>query len=141
MSFWGTVTGTTSLAPRPQAPSPAHLQQPFQTAQSIQPMPSPYQQPQGYQQPLEDPAVESAKRRASSSRSTLTCPNCFSDNVCKPSANIMEQCYTCGWNPRFEQSTAGAGMPTSGETGPTQASRQVSTANNFNPQTIVAKVT
>lgn len=51
----------------------------------------------------------------------------------------MEQCYHCGWNPRFAHSTAGAGLPSDNST-PTQPSRQVSTANNFNPQTIVAKV-
>lgn len=52
--------------------------------------------------------------------------------------NAMEQCYECGYNPRFAHSTAGAGMP-SDSTAPTRPSRQVSTANNYNPQTIVGK--
>jgi hypothetical protein len=83
-----------------------------------------------------DEDEERHRRKAPSSRSTLTCPNCFSGNVCKPSANVMEQCYECGWNPRFEQTTGG--VPTPGEA--PQAARQISTANNFNPQTIIATV-
>lgn len=128
MGFWDSVTGPATLPQR----APILQPQPF-TTQHVGYPPS-------FAQPVEDPDVEAAKRRAPSSRSTLTCPNCGSDNVCKPSPNTMEQCYACGWNPRFEHSTAGAGMPTGGQTGPTRASRQISTANNFNPQVIVATV-
>ena len=140
MSFWDNVAGGTITPARPQAP--VYPQAPVQPVLPPQSYP---QIPQGYPQqypgvPQEDPAIASAKAKALSSRSTLTCPNCFSDNVCKPSANVMESCYNCGWNPRFTQSTAGAGMPSASETGPAQPARQISTANNFNPQTIVATV-
>jgi hypothetical protein len=139
--FWDRVTGVPAA---PVAPA-VYIQGPTYPGQNVgyPPMFSPqqFQAPRGLVQPVEAPEVEAAKRKAPSSRSTLTCPNCFGSNVCKPSSNMMEQCYDCGWNPRFEHSTAGAGMPTGGQTGPTHASRQVSTANNFNPQMIVAKVT
>ena len=81
--------------------------------------------------------------KALSARSTALCPGCGSDNIFKPVGmpNMMEQCYNCGWNPRFGHSTAGAGLPAGEATGPATPARQVSTANNFNPQTIVAKVT
>lgn len=68
----------------------------------------------------------------------MTCPNCFGSNIGKPSPNVMEQCFECGWNPRFDQMAAG--VQSSGGEGPAHPSRQVSTANNYNPTTVIAKV-
>lgn len=92
----------------------------------------------------EDQRIAASAAKAQSSRSTLTCPDCGSGNIFKPNGipNAMEQCYHCGWNPRFAQSTAGAGMPSTAETGPARPARQIAPGvNNFNPQTIVATVT
>jgi hypothetical protein len=145
VSFWENVTGVgvapTTPGPQayPQAPAPGYPNPSFQQPGYPQ---VPQAQPAGYpqQQTEEQQRIASSMAKAPSSRSTLTCPNCFSDNVCKPSANVMESCYTCGWNPRFEQSTAGAGLPSTAESGPARPARQISTSNNFNPQTIVATV-
>jgi hypothetical protein len=50
----------------------------------------------------------------------------------------MTKCYDCGFNPRFMHSTAGVGIP--GDAGPATPARQVSTANNFNPQGVIAHI-
>lgn len=139
MSFWDNVTGGTA-APAPRQQAPVSTQQPWFRQPVLPPTGMP-QFPQGYPQaveePLEDPAVTASKRRAPSSRSNLTCPNCGGSNIGKPSPNVMEQCFECGWNPRFDQMAAGI---RSGGDGPASPSRQVSTANNFNPTTIVGTV-
>lgn len=69
------------------------------------------------------------------------CPACGSGNYHQPKGmpNAITQCYNCGYNPRFGEQSGTAGIPDS-NTGPAQPARQLSTANNFNPQTIVAKV-
>jgi len=88
--------------------------------------------------PLAQPQPDLSK--AQSARSNRTCPECGSGNIFKPHGvpNAMEQCYGCGWNPRFAQSMAGAGITNS--TGPATPSKQISTSNNYNPQVVVGKV-
>lgn len=143
MSFWEKALG--APAPAPQAPVP--VQQPTSQPWFVPQIPTPQvpQQPVYPQQPPgnypQQPQPEQAPLKAQSARSTATCPDCGSGNIFKPTGqpNAMEQCYHCGWNPRFSHSTAGAGMP-SDATAPARPSKQVSTANNFNPQTIVATV-
>jgi predicted nucleic-acid-binding Zn-ribbon protein len=66
------------------------------------------------------------------------CPSCDSTNYGQPQGhpNAVAQCYECGYNPRFHQETSA--LPSNG--GPIQATKQVSTANNWNPQGIVGNV-
>ena len=145
MSFWEKALGAPAAPPQqatvmqPSPPLPGQHSQPWfipQTPQQVQP-----QVPQPVQYPQQPQPQEQAPLKAMSARSTMSCPDCGSGNIFKPNGhpNAMEQCYHCGWNPRFSHSTAGAGMP-SDATAPARPSKQVSTANNFNPQTIVATV-
>lgn len=129
MSFWANVTGVAPVTPQRQEV----FGYPLPTAPVYQPP------AQGFSplQPTVDEIEARHRQKAPSSRSTLTCPNCASGNVCKPVGNAMPQCYNCGWNPRFEQTTGG--IPTPGE--PTHAARQISTSNNYHPDQIVATVT
>lgn len=134
MSFWEKTLGSiaTPAAPAPRPQTTPWFQQVTPTT------------PQPYVQPQMAPVVPQpqAPLKAQSARSTDTCPDCGSGNIFKPVGmqNAMQQCYHCGWNPRFAHSTAGAGMPSDGGSGPATPSRQVSKGNNFNPQTIVGHV-
>ena len=140
MSFWGKVTGTEQVPARPPAlPPQGYPHQQYQPMLPNQYQPQTY--PQQQYQTEDQERLQATMRKAPSSRSTLTCPDCGSDHIMKPSANVMEQCYTCGWNPRYTQSTAGAGMPSTAETGPPRPARQISTGNNYNPGQIVGTVT
>lgn len=137
MSFWDKVAGASQ--PTPSAPPLPPLGYPMPQ------VPQQYQQhPQTYQQDPEQERVAVAMAKAQHTRNVIECPECGPDgDIFKPKGmpNAMPQCYTCGWNPRYTQSTAGAGMPSTSETGPPRPSRQVSTANNYNPQQIVGTVT
>lgn len=114
-------------------------------APSFPPVAAPPSAPVTYTPPSAPPAHVATPPpppvKAMSARSDEMCPECGSGNIFKPHGhpNAMAQCYHCGWNPRFAHSTAGAGLPSDSST-PTRASRQVSTGNNFNPQTIVATI-
>lgn len=138
MGFWDNALGV-STAPRPQSPASSHPSMPWFRPEPERSYPH---NPQGVVENYSEPPSneQTALKKAVSARSTQTCPDCGSGNFFKPQGmpNAMEQCYHCGWNPRFAHSTAGAGMPSTAETGPATPARQISTQNNFNPQTIVA---
>lgn len=76
--------------------------------------------------------------RALSAKSSQSCPDCNSGNYFKPHGmpNAMAQCYDCGHNDRFAQSTQGGGLP-SDSSAPTRASKQLNPkgVSNFNPHT------
>jgi len=75
--------------------------------------------------------------KAQSSRMNDSCPGCYSGNYFAPTGTQMKRCYDCGYP--VVQSGSGAGMP-SGSAGPSTPARQVSTANNFNPNVIVDRI-
>jgi hypothetical protein len=79
--------------------------------------------------------------KAPSSRSTITCPECGSGNYTGSPGDSMKmiRCYDCGYNPRFGQQSGAAGIP-AGHGAPAQASRQVSTTNNYQPTNIIGHV-
>jgi predicted RNA-binding Zn-ribbon protein involved in translation (DUF1610 family) len=147
VSFWEKATGVAAAPTSAPIHPQGYPQFTSQQAPSAVMLPAGYPQtPQAQPQSMpteEQQAIANAMAKAQSSRSNLSCPDCGSENIFKPRGmpNAMEQCYHCGWNPRYTQSTAGAGMPSTAETGPARPTRQISTANNFNPQGIVAKVT
>jgi len=87
------------------------------------------------------PAVVEGNPKAPSSRSTKTCPECGSGNYTGSpgDATKMTRCYDCGYNPRFGQQSGAAGLP-AGQGTPAQASRQVSTSNNYQPTNIIGRV-
>jgi hypothetical protein len=142
-NFWADRLGTAPAAPAapPAQPQAAPQQGPWwQAPQPVQPQQAPPQQTVVVEQ-------EYTTDKAQSARSTETCPECGSGNVFKPKGqpNAMPQCYHCGWNPRFEHSTAGAGMP-SDKSVPVQSARQISGGggaggvSNYNPSNIVAHI-
>jgi hypothetical protein len=79
--------------------------------------------------------------KAPSSRSTKACPECGSGNYTGSPGDStkMVRCYDCGYNPRFGQQSGAGGLP-AGQSAPAQASRQVSTTNNYQPTNIIGRV-
>jgi hypothetical protein len=72
------------------------------------------------------------------------CPDCGSGDYFRPQGtpNAMEQCYACGYNPRFAHSTAGVGLPS--ESGPATPAKQVASGglggkSNYQPSTFIAR--
>jgi hypothetical protein len=62
-----------------------------------------------------------------------TCPSCGSANYFKVSGS-KPRCYECGYPVRHTTS----GMTATSDGTPARPARQVSTANNYNPQNTVA---
>ena len=120
--FWSKKFGTTGNAAA--TPSTYHPQLPG--AHSYAPAPA---------------VVAQGNPKAPSSQSTKTCPECNSGNYTGSPGDPtkMTRCYDCGYNPRFGQQSGAGGMP-SGSGSPAQASRQVSTSNNYQPTNIIGRV-
>lgn len=137
-NFWSNALGLNTPAPAPARVEPTdQTQGPWWSRPLV---PQTTQEPaQQFVQPPQVPQQPQPPSKAVSARSSATCPNCGSGNYFQPQGqpNAMTQCYECGYNPRFSQ--ASGGIPSDKST-PVQAARQVSTANNFNPQSIVAHV-
>lgn len=96
---------------------------------------------QGYppvtQQPPYNPELVGRTLPASAVNASR-CPNCSSGNYGKMTAETAARCYDCGYP--IQQSGSGmpgVRIPTNGNT---EAAKQVSTANNFNPGTIVDRI-
>lgn len=149
MGFWDKVVPAAPTTHVRQEPVAAPLSVPWYQ-QGI-PTPPAYQQPQTVPQQqaglelIEGEMLDPTRfRKAEHMRQNNgSCPGCGSDTAYsrpKGMPNAMMQCYLCGYNPRFGEQSGSVGMPDS-NTGPAQPARQLSTANNFNPQTVIAKVT
>ena len=149
MGFWDKVAPTAPTTQPRQELAPSAVpwyQQGLPTAPqpAQQAVPLPQQQvPEGLEL-IEGEMLDPTRfRKAEHMRQhNGDCPACGSGNYHRPKGmpNAMLQCYNCGYNDRFGEQSGTAGIPDS-NTGPAQPARQLSTANNFNPQTIVAKVT
>jgi hypothetical protein len=71
------------------------------------------------------------------------CPDCGGTNFFRPVGmpNAIAQCYECGYNSRFQQSTAG--LPSgSGGDGPSTPAKQIASGglggrSNYNPGAII----
>ena len=117
-SWWANKMGT----PQP-APSMPPVAPPYN--------PVPQTQPQIPQQPNLPPTVASP---------AASCPNCRSGNYGSADPNIKARCYDCGYPVvQSASSTPGIGQQSSGG-GNVQRARQISTANNYNPQGIIGKL-
>ncbi|MFE4681566.1 hypothetical protein ACFRNJ_12110 [Streptomyces sp. NPDC056721] len=139
-NFWANKLG----AARPAAPAPAPAQQqqpggPWWAPPQQQPYPP--QQPA--QQTVPQPAQEKAPARAMVAKQDTHCPDCGGSNYFRPigQPNAMAQCYECGYNPRFQQTTAG--LPSgSGGDGPATPAKQIASGglggrSNYNPGAII----
>lgn len=122
---------STPWVPQPQAPVQPGYVSPYPTATPNQAYP-PVNQPYS-----PDPALQ-GHRLPASATSPNRCPNCSSGNYGKMTPETAPRCYDCGYP--LQQSGSGmpgVRVPTNGNT---QAAKQVSTANNFNPNVIVDKI-
>ena len=143
MNFWATRLA----GEHPQAPVEAPVV-PAQVpgAWFSNPLLNGQQQPTQQAQPRGDPdgaVVKISKPLAS--RSAGTCPSCGGGNYGrKANSKNYERCYDCGYNGRFEQTMAGAGIPS--DAAPAAPTVQVASGggkgsiNNFHPETIVAHI-
>lgn len=147
MGFWDKVAPGAPVAQPRQEVVPQQVpwyQQGLPTTPQVPQQTVPqFQQPQDGLELIEGEMLDPARFRKAEHRRDGhgDCPSCGSDNYHRPKGmpNAILQCYNCGYNPRFGEQSGTAGIPDS-NTGPAQPARQLSTANNFNPQTIVGKV-
>jgi len=89
------------------------------------------------EQPYVDPAL-AGRRLPASATSPSRCPNCSSGNYGKMTAETAPRCYDCGYPIQQSGSgTPGVRIPSNGTV---EATKQVSTSNNFNPGTFIGKI-
>lgn len=81
---------------------------------------------------VNDQTVTKAQSQALHDR----CPECGSDNFFSATRESTTRCFDCGY-PLVQ---SGSGISSVKTEGPVRAARQVSTANNFNPQQIVGRI-
>jgi hypothetical protein len=142
-NWWADKLGT----PRQPQQQPQQPRLPEQQVPVVQPGMTPqypgYTPNQGYppvtQQPTYNPELAGHTLPASATDASR-CPNCSSGNYGKmPSMpEAKARCYDCGYP--IQQSGSGmpgVRVPTNGNT---QAAKQLSTQNNFNPGTIVDRI-
>ncbi len=94
--------------------------------------------PQDLDQGIQHAPVPQAPHKAMSARSNGLCPNCAGSNYFQPPGhpNAAMRCFECGY-PNLHQ-LSGMGAPGGGGEG--TPTRQVSTANNYNPGVIVGRI-
>ena len=121
-NWWATKLGVQPAAPAAPAPTPPYTP----------PTPTPYN-PSPQQVP-EQPRLPQSATTAS------RCPGCGSGNYGSIDPAIKARCYDCGYP--IQQSGSGTGTGVSGPqaSGPATPARQISTANNFNPQGIIGRI-
>jgi len=135
-NWWADKLGT----PRQSQPRLPEQQIPVVNP-GIAPQYQGYTPNQGYppvtQQPPYNPELAGRTLPASAVNASR-CPNCSSGNYGKMTVETAARCYDCGYP--IQQS--GSGMPgvRIPSSGNTEATKQVSTANNFNPNTIIDRI-
>jgi hypothetical protein len=141
-NFWANKLG--GGAARPAAPAPAAAPAPQQQtntpwwASGQQPYPTPQQPEQTV--PLHTEGRQPA--RAMVAKQDTRCPDCGGGEYFKPHGqpNAMAQCYTCGYNPRFTQTTAG--LPSGDKSTPSTPAKQTASGgaggrSNYQPGVII----
>jgi len=122
-NWWANKLGTPTQVPSTPPTQPY-----------MPPQPSPYNPP--IQVPQEQP-----QHAPDASRVSSRCPGCGSGNYGRSqlAPEAKARCYDCGYPVVQSGSGVGTGIssPTGGAATP---ARQVSTANNFNPQTIIGHI-
>ena len=141
MNFWATrLAGETPQTTEKAPVVPAQVQGAWFSNPLLNGQQQPAQQPQPQVAP-DGVVVNTTKPLAS--RNAGTCPSCSSGNYGrKANSNNYERCYDCGYNGRFEQALAGAGIPAGAA--PAAPTVQVASGggkgsiNNFHPEIIIA---
>jgi len=140
MNFWATrLAGGPPQAPVETPAVPLQVQ----GAWFSNPLLNGQQQPAAVVQ-TEQP-VEVNTRKPLASRNAGTCPDCGGGNYGRTGpSNNYERCFECGYNSRFEQALAGAGIPSGAA--PAAPTMQVASGggkgsiNNFHPKTFIAHI-
>lgn len=118
-NWWANKMGTPQATPVP----------PMAPPQPTPVYPTPQQQP-----PLQNSYPTTVASPAQS------CPNCRSGNYGSMDPNIKARCYDCGYPiVQSASSTPGIGQQPISQA-PMQKAKQISTANNFNPQGIIGHI-
>ena len=125
-SWYANKLNKPNVNPSPTPPYTPPSPQPF----------NPVPQPQVPQQVPQQPTSP----LPSSARASQRCPGCGSGNYGSVTLESKARCYDCGYPVVQSGSGLGTGVQGSGGSGPAQPSRQVSTANNFNPQGIIGHI-
>jgi len=119
-NWWASKMGTTTPVPSRPEPIPTS------------PVPTPYNPTP--QVPQEAPRMPQSAVNAS------RCPGCGSGNYGSTDPSAKARCYDCGYPVVQSGSGMGKGISGGQGSGPAQPARQINTANNFNPQTIIGKI-
>jgi len=115
--------------------APVPTSRPSPTPPYTPPAPVPYNPvPQPQMPPQEAPRMPQSATTAS------RCPGCSSGNYGSVTPESKARCYDCGYPVVQSGSGMGKGVSQQGGGGPATPARQISTANNFNPQTIIGKI-
>lgn len=140
-NFWANKLGgaVTSVVPAPAAPQPAQQQNSGPWWQAYPAFPT---LPETIPRPIGQ-APQIAPTRAMVSKLDTNCPDCGGDNYFKPVGmpSAMAQCYECGFNSRFHQTTAG--LPSvKGDGTPAPSARQTAAGgaggrSNYQPSVII----
>ena len=107
------------------------------------PIPTP---PVGPTQPVpfnpvpQQPLPQEAPMLPQSALTQTRCPGCGSGNYGSVTPETKARCYDCGYPIQQSGSGIGKGVSQPGGSGAATPARQVSTANNFNPQTIIDRI-
>jgi hypothetical protein len=111
------------------------------TPQPVQPRPTPPVSPPAPTpfNPTPDMPQE-APRLPQSAVNASRCPGCGSGNYGAVTPESKARCYDCGYPLQQSGSGVGTGITQPGGSGPAQPARQISTANNFNPQGIIGRI-
>ena len=124
-NWWANRLGT------PAAPAAPEYRPPVYQPQQSTP-------PTQQQAPYLPPDVRDHRLPASATNAQR-CPGCSSGNYGKATPESAARCYDCGYP--LQQSGSGvSGINTAQAKGPVVASKQISTANNYNPQGIIGHI-
>lgn len=86
------------------------------------------------------PPQQSPTALPQSAMTSSRCPGCGSGNYGSATPEAKARCYDCGYPVVQSGSGLGKGIQGSQGSGPAQPARQISTANNFNPNTIIGHI-
>lgn len=117
-NWWANKLGTPQANPVPTPPYTPPVAPPYN------PVP---------QQPTTPPVTPPASATAA------RCPGCGSGNYGSVTPESKARCYDCGYPVVQSGSGVGTGVSQPGG-GPATPARQISTANNFNPQGIIGHI-
>jgi len=147
MNFWATRLAGAPPQASVEAPVvPVQVQGAWFSNPLLNGQQQPAQQapPQEVFVPSRDGTVVKTKKPLAS-RNAGTCPECGGGNYGRTGpSNNYERCFECGYNSRFEQAMAGAGIPSGAA--PAAPTVQVASGggkgsiNNFHPDIIVARL-